>query len=162
VWSEGGTEQWQCAFRSVTRGTIHTAVPWIPLRTVHLRLSQNSRTLHSVTCSLVHRISHNTDDGNGPCGQQFICSRRLSWNDFRQTPIVQFIYKNVSSTKFHQNRPRNVENKDTNSFTLLSNVWVSRALQTRLATWCEYLADLSTPPRRQQPKSGSVSPLNRQ
>ena len=62
----------------------------------------------------------------------------------------------VSCTKFHPNRPRNVENKDINSFTLLR---VSCALQTRVASWCEYPATLSIPPRRQQPKSGSVSPL---
>jgi len=162
-WSEGGTEQWQCHFASVIRDTIHTAVPWTPLRTVHLRLSQNSRKLHSVTpcpwsetlftlqfhghpsgqctsdchkthesstvshhvrdqrhyshcgsqnsrtfdsvtCSLVHRISHNTDDGNGKCGQQFICSRRLSCSSFRQTPTVQYIYdKSLSSTEFEPN-----------------------------------------------------------
>jgi hypothetical protein len=51
---------------------------------------QNSRTFHSVTCSLVHRISHNTDDGNWKFGQQYICSRRLSSIAFRQTPIVQY------------------------------------------------------------------------
>lgn len=120
--------------------------------------SQHSRTLRTVTCSLMHRVSHNTDDGNGKCGQQFICSRRLSCNDFRQTPIAQYIYKSVS-TKFHPNWPRNVENKDISSLTLLSNVWVSCALRTIVASWREYPATLSIPPRRQQPKSGSVSPL---
>jgi hypothetical protein len=143
-WSEGRTEQWQCHIISVTRGTVHTAV-----HKTHER-------------SAVHRISHNTDDENGKCWQHFICSRRLSCNDFRQTPIVQYIYKSVCCTKLHPNRPRNVENKDINSFTLLSNVWVSCALQTREASWCEYPATLSVPPRRQQQISGSVSPLNRQ
>lgn len=93
----------QCHIMSVTRGTIYTVV-------------HKTHERSSVTCSLVHRIAHNTDDGNGKCGQQFICSRRLSCSNFRQTPIVQYIYdKSLSSTKLQTNRPRNVENKDINS-----------------------------------------------
>jgi len=138
-WSEGGAEQWQCHFVFVIRDTIHTAVPWTPLRSVHLRLSQNSRKLHSVTsCPWPEalftlqftKLTNAPQCHVQPRAQNFTqhdwwkwrmwtaihLQRQLSCSNFRQTPIVQYIYdKSLSSTKFQPNRPRNVENKDINS-----------------------------------------------